>query len=80
MKSQDVLITILLIGALVGIIWSTVGLFSKDIDTTDNTPESYRQAVSAELEDKCQTPDGYTDDEWQEHMSHHPDRYKECFN
>ncbi len=28
--------------------------------------------------DKCATPPGYTDESWQQHMSHHPDRYKEC--
>lgn len=26
----------------------------------------------------CATPPGYTDEQWREHMSHHPDRYAEC--
>lgn len=26
----------------------------------------------------CETPEGYTDEEWREHMSHHPDMYAQC--
>ncbi len=40
---------------------------------------SYRKGIASELNDKCVTPPGYTDESWKEHMSHHPDRYKECF-
>lgn len=29
-------------------------------------------------EDKCATPEGQTDGGWREHMSHHPNIYKEC--
>ncbi len=39
---------------------------------------SYKKGVASELNDKCATPPGYTDESWKEHMSHHPDRYKEC--
>ena len=39
---------------------------------------SYRKGIASELNDKCATPPGYTDESWKEHMSHHPDRYKEC--
>lgn len=28
--------------------------------------------------DKCKTQSGYTDEQWKEHMSHHPDFYREC--
>jgi len=28
--------------------------------------------------DKCSTPDGYTEESWREHMSHHPNIYAEC--
>ena len=35
--------------------------------------------VSGSLnEDKCSPPEGKTLEEWEEHMSHHPDIYKEC--
>ncbi len=41
---------------------------------------NYQKAISSEnSNDICQTPAGYTDAEWQEHMSHHPDRYQQCF-
>lgn len=32
------------------------------------------------VEDKCNPPEGgsYTEESWREHMSHHPDIYKEC--
>lgn len=43
------------------------------------TTQEYAQALESELPDKCATPEGYSDAEWQEHMSHHPDRYRECF-
>lgn len=39
---------------------------------------NYTSAVSSELNNICATPSGYTDKEWIEHMSHHPDRYAEC--
>ena len=40
----------------------------------------YQKALSDEdPTDICKTPAGYTDDEWKEHMSHHPDRYQQCF-
>lgn len=28
--------------------------------------------------DKCKTQSGYTDEQWKEHMGHHPDFYEEC--
>ena len=28
--------------------------------------------------DKCIPESGYTEQEWKEHMSHHPNIYKEC--
>ncbi len=30
------------------------------------------------VDERCQTPPGYTDEEWREHMGHHPNIYKEC--
>lgn len=29
-------------------------------------------------EDKCSPAPGYTEESWREHMSHHPNVYKEC--
>ena len=28
--------------------------------------------------EKCKPAPGYTEESWREHMSHHPDIYKEC--
>ncbi|MDP2672548.1 MAG: hypothetical protein Q8O84_01930 [Nanoarchaeota archaeon] len=28
--------------------------------------------------DKCAPEPGYTEQEWEEHMGHHPEIYKEC--
>lgn len=45
----------------------------------ENTAENFNTAKAAENPaDKCATPQGYTDEEWKEHMGHHPDLYKEC--
>jgi len=30
------------------------------------------------VEDKCKPAPGYTEESWREHMSHHPNIYKEC--
>ncbi len=31
-------------------------------------------------EDKCKPDSGYTEESWREHMSHHPDIYRECLS
>ncbi len=44
-----------------------------------NTAENFNTFKAAEnQQDKCATPSGYTDEQWKEHMGHHPDLYKEC--
>ena len=30
--------------------------------------------------DKCKPEPGYTEQEWREHMSHHPNIYRECLS
>ncbi|MBS3053510.1 MAG: hypothetical protein J4469_03335 [Candidatus Aenigmarchaeota archaeon] len=40
--------------------------------------QNYQKAIQSELPDKCATPPGYTDEQWKEHMSHHPDMYERC--
>ena len=40
--------------------------------------QNYQKALSAEQADICATPPGYTDEQWYDHMSHHPDRYAQC--
>lgn len=38
----------------------------------------FKKFISAEQDDICKTPPGYTDQQWREHMGHHPDRYAQC--
>ncbi|MBI4173619.1 MAG: hypothetical protein HY519_02760 [Candidatus Aenigmarchaeota archaeon] len=42
------------------------------------TQGQFQQAMDSQLPDKCQTPPGYTDAKWREHMGHHPELYQEC--
>ena len=39
---------------------------------------NYQKAIAAEGSDICATPVGYTDEQWAEHLGHHPDRYAQC--
>lgn len=38
---------------------------------------SFKDSVKSG-DDKCSPPPGQTEEKWREHMSHHPDIYKEC--
>ena len=73
----------LLLLALLLLAWSALGFLSMNAQPASggqlqNTQENYAQFVADEASDKCQTPAGYTDEQWREHMGHHPDRYSEC--
>ncbi|MBI2583358.1 MAG: hypothetical protein HYW25_01705 [Candidatus Aenigmarchaeota archaeon] len=35
-------------------------------------------AGTSQFPDKCAVPEGYTEEEWIQHMGHHPDLYAEC--
>ena len=60
---------VLVIGALV---WTVYSVFYGS---------DYKKAIALENKnDICKAPEGYTQEEWEQHMSHHPDRYKECLN
>ena len=72
-KSENIILYVILGLVLIALVFSISTFFSKGYSQQD-----YNKFVLAELEDKCQTPPGYSDQEWKEHMSHHPDRYKEC--
>jgi len=43
-------------------------------------PGSLRALMDSgkDVDEKCKPAPGYTEQEWREHMSHHPDIYKEC--
>ncbi len=82
MTTEKISIGILVILTLSGFIWSAFSFLSistANVPTVKNTPANFAAFKAAELPDKCQTPPGYTDQEWTEHMSHHPDQYQECF-
>ncbi len=47
--------------------------------SVENTAENFNAFKDAENpQDKCATPPGYTDEQWREHMGHHPEQYAEC--
>lgn len=81
MKSEKIFIIVLVVLAVGGFAWSLLSFFStkESVSVVENTSENFDKAVQAELPDICQTPQGYTDEQWREHMSHHPERYQECF-
>ncbi len=71
---------ILLYGAL-GLVVLVLALFTifpgmiyavKDAGITGNS-------LSNSTNDKCSPAPGYDEESWREHMSHHPNIYKECF-
>ena len=68
MKKEKILIYAALFIALIALFWSVMQLGA----------QGGASAIASELGDKCATPPGYTDEQWREHMGHHPDRYKEC--
>ncbi len=69
MKS-NILLYIVLVLVIIGIAYSVYAAFKI---------ANYNKFVQSEnQEDICKTPSGYTDQQWTEHMSHHPDRYEEC--
>ncbi len=72
-KENNTLVYILIAAAVVVLAFSIYTLINANYYSSD-----YQKAVSAELEDICATPPGYTDESWRQHMSHHPDRYAEC--
>lgn len=71
-KDKIILSAILVVGIII---------FSMAVYSTIATPysqEAYKKALNSELSNKCATPAGYTDEQWRQHMGHHPDRYAEC--
>lgn len=75
MKNRELLLVISVIAAVI----IAVGFAAGSILMSDeHTTEKYQKALSAETSDICATPEGYTDEQWREHIGHHPDRYREC--
>lgn len=88
MSFSKILIIVLFVLAGAGLVWSVMSFINNSSNALNNPSEiislersedNFKKAVEAELLDKCIVPEGYTDEGWQEHMSHHPGRYEECF-
>ena len=73
MKREEIIVYGILIIVVIALIFTISTFFSKGY-----SQQEYNEFVSAEGSNKCETPEGYTDREWKEHMGHHPDQYKEC--
>ncbi len=42
---------------------------------------AYAAAIASQnASNVCTPPQGYTQEQWQQHISHHPDQYAKCFN
>ncbi|MBI2135483.1 hypothetical protein HYU06_00235 [Candidatus Woesearchaeota archaeon] len=84
-KITYVILAILVFAALGFTIYSTFFAGSGSIGNSNAQAagyvgsSAYNKAIAAENPaDKCAVPEGYDDKSWKDHMSHHPDRYKEC--
>lgn len=78
---NKIIIAIITIAGVGILAWAGASFIKSSSPKNDleKTPQNYQEAVSAEGKDKCATPEGYTKKDWERHMSHHPDRYSECF-
>ncbi|MDP3964870.1 MAG: rhodanese-like domain-containing protein [bacterium] len=82
MGKERILSWVLVVLALASLLWTVISFINSpsDAKSFSGEEEDFARALADELPDKCQTPEGYTDEEWLEHMGHHPDRYQECLN
>lgn len=76
-------ILLVIVGAVlvIGIGWIIFGGQNWLIGVTgpNGQPLNYNQAKQAEdPNNPCVPPPGYSAEAWREHMSHHPDEYKQC--
>jgi len=78
---SKVIMYILIVILIIAAIYSVVNYYKNYKIKSNYYGSDYTNALSAQDPlDKCKTPAGYTDESWREHMSHHPDQYKECLN
>ena len=91
-KLEQILLVLILLVLAAGSIWIVSGYWQIRSALSVTPPVSwsvipssssleYRQAKQAENPDNpCLAPAGYTEESWREHMSHHPDEYRECLD
>ena len=71
---------ILYVAIIIGVIVLAFSVYSITQSEYQYSEQNYQRAMQSQLEDKCATPSGYTDTQWKQHMSHHPDMYTECLS
>lgn len=84
-KMEKILFAFLSLVLILGTIWVIQGWQSwrqsSTLSSNNYQPLNYNQAKQAEdPANPCEPPAGYTEESWREHMSHHPEQYKECLN
>lgn len=85
-NKNKALILVITLVSMVILYWSVNALSKAEKAATSqvtemsegHNQEAFEKAKAAETDDPCQTPDGYTDESWREHMGHHPGMYEEC--
>ena len=82
-KVEKILFALMGVVVVVGAVWVFQGWQSwqksSALGTPGGQPLNYAQAKQAEdPSNPCAAPAGYTEETWREHMSHHPDQYKQC--
>ncbi|HKZ49700.1 MAG TPA: hypothetical protein VJ110_01725 [Candidatus Nanoarchaeia archaeon] len=72
---------VILYGVLLLVIVMAIGFGMAKTYDASYGDERFQAALAAQNpNDKCSTPDGYTDEQWREHMGHHPGLYRECLD
>ncbi|MBI5466000.1 MAG: hypothetical protein HY974_01775 [Candidatus Kerfeldbacteria bacterium] len=91
-KLEQIFLVLILLVLAAGSIWVASGYWQIKSALSITTAASssvipqassaeYRQAKQAENPNNpCLPPAGYTEESWREHMSHHPDEYRQCLD
>ena len=76
--TNAILLVVVVAGALIAASAMAYSYLPAQGSQAQYTQQQFQKALASELPDKCATPAGYSDQDWKEHMGHHPDLYKEC--
>jgi len=61
-----IIVFVIITSLIILTFFPNIGYVVKDFGSSENR------------EDLCSPPEGTSEEEWIEHMSHHPNMYKEC--
>ncbi len=79
MDYGKIFLIIVLAALLIALAFGIWGIISQQ--SQQNYQDGYQKAISAQdPNDICTAPAGYTQQEWEEHMGHHPGQYAQCLN